>query len=170
LLGIRPLRNNAGFARRSILRRNWGPAFAGTTCLFLFVELDLRLAHEDDILGADRDRFALCGSAIAGSVAQIEAFRFPMGEHPPQIIVPAEIVARSRPSGHSVPIVGAKRKLTRTHPYRLVVGALLLSLVLGLGLVGVIYYAVEEGNLAGYHLVCATTGTGRGARFECHWE
>jgi hypothetical protein len=95
-----------------------------------------------------------------------------MSENPPQFIVPAELVARSRPAGHSVPIVRARQKLRRSHPYRLVVGALLLTLVLVLGMVGGVYYVLETGSAAGYHLVCTTVGApdSKTAHVDCHWE
>lgn len=98
----------------------------------------------------------------------LSAFR--MDYNRPQIIVPAELVARSHPTGHSVPIVREKRKLLRPHPYRLVAMALVTTLVLGLGVVGTVYYAVEVGQGAGYHLACPIVGTGRWAHYECHWE
>jgi hypothetical protein len=93
-----------------------------------------------------------------------------MGEDSPEIIVPAELIARSRPTWHSVPLARAKQKLRRSHPYRLVVVAALLTLALGLCMVFAINYVVEAGHVAGYHLVCVRVGIEKGAHVECHWE
>ena len=97
---------------------------------------------------------------------------FRLSENPPQFTVPAELVARSRPAGHSVPIVRARQKLRRSHPYRLGVAALLLTLVLVLGMLGGVYYVLEAGSAAGYHLVCTTVGApgSKTAHVDCHWE
>jgi hypothetical protein len=58
----------------------------------------------------------------------------------PQIVVPADVVARSHPSGHSVPIVRIKRKLERAHPYRNLVIVLLVSQVALFGFIFAVYY------------------------------
>jgi hypothetical protein len=37
-------------------------------------------------------------------------------------------------------------------------------------MVGGVYYVLEAGSAAGYHLVCTTVGAGRGAHIDCHWQ
>lgn len=86
------------------------------------------------------------------------------------ILVPAEIVGRSRPSSHSVPIVRAREKVRRARPIRNVVVAVLAALLAMAGVFAATYYSVETGREAGYKLVCSTIGLGKHAQPECHWE
>jgi len=64
-------------------------------------------------------------------------------------VVPAEVIARSQPSGHSVPIVRGTQKSKRAHPYRNLVMASLVSLF-GMGIA--VYYSIEAGRGAGSRL------------------
>lgn len=121
--------------------------------------------------GVNRIEGGLYRRAIPRNICTNRGIRVLMGEdHPPEIIVPAELVAPSRPARHSVPLARAKQKLRRSHPYRLVVVAALLTLALGLCMVFAINYVVEAGHVAGYRLVCVRVGMERSARVECHWE
>src|SRR5579871_3833051 len=86
------------------------------------------------------------------------------------IFVPAEIVGRSRPSSHSVPIVGPRRKIRRQHLVRNLVAAGLVSAVALAGVLAATYYSIEAEQDAGYKLVCSTVGFGKYAHSECHWE
>ncbi len=101
---------------------------------------------------------------------QIEAATDPAGqsERISRIVVPADVVARSHPSGHSVPIIAMKPKPRRAHPYR-TVGVLVLLAVLaliGLGVAG--HYGIEAQREAGYRLTCEVSGASAGT--VCHWE
>jgi hypothetical protein len=87
-----------------------------------------------------------------------------------EIVVPADVVARSHPSGHSVPIIGKRRKLIRAHPYRNLVIISLVSLAALIGVCFIVYVAIEEHRAAGYHLACSTVGVGKGAHTVCNWE
>jgi hypothetical protein len=87
-----------------------------------------------------------------------------------QIVVPAALVARSRPSGHSVPITHAKHKLKRSHPYRNMMTPCLVAVVALIGLTIAVDYSVEAGRAAGYQLVCPVVGGGKGAVRICRWE
>jgi hypothetical protein len=88
----------------------------------------------------------------------------------PQIVVPAALVARSRPSRHSVPITHAKHKLRRIHPYRNMITPCLVAVVALIGLVMAVDYSVEAGRAAGYQLACPLVGGGKGAVRICRWE
>lgn len=88
----------------------------------------------------------------------------------PQILVPADLVKRSRPSRHSVPIAHAKHKLKRSHPYRDMITPCLVAVVALIGLIVAVDYSVETGRAAGYHLVCPVVGSGKGAVRICRWE
>jgi hypothetical protein len=94
-----------------------------------------------------------------------------------EIVVPADLVARSRPAGHSVPIIRAKRESRRAPWCRNLVIASVVAPVVALavlaGLSMLIYHSFEPKREAGYHLVCQAVLTGgRGLREEsvCHWE
>jgi hypothetical protein len=87
-----------------------------------------------------------------------------------QIIVPAKLIARSLPSGHSVPIIRIRRKLERARPFRNLVVVSLLSLVALFGVGILIYYSVEAERAAGNHLICSAVGVGKGLHTVCHWE
>jgi hypothetical protein len=71
-----------------------------------------------------------------------------------RVVVPPDLVARSRPSRHSVPIIRAKRE--RKHPQSLrnfvIIG--LVSLACLAGTIFVVYSAIEAHRHAGYQLVC----------------
>ncbi|HEY6255949.1 MAG TPA: hypothetical protein VIY51_09175 [Xanthobacteraceae bacterium] len=101
-------------------------------------------------------------SSLSASPADLFAIR--------QIVVPADLVARSHPAGHSVPLVCTKRKFKRAHPYRILALALLVSLVALMGLTVAVDHALEAGRDAGYHLVCTADGSGARAHLACHWE
>src|SRR5438105_8695061 len=88
----------------------------------------------------------------------------------PQVFVPADLIARSRPSRHSVPIARMKRKLERVHPYRNVVVALLVALVALSAVTIAVYHSMDMGRAAGYRLTCSVVGIGKSARSVCHWE
>ncbi len=96
----------------------------------------------------------------------------------PEIVVPADLVARSHPTGHSVPIIRTKRQRKRAPSYRnLIIASVLASLVAGAVLFVMsmrIYQSFEPEREAGYHLVCelVVTGGGKGLRQDrvCHWE
>jgi len=94
-----------------------------------------------------------------------------------EIVVPADVVARSHPTGHSVPIVQAKRKRKHAPSYRnLIIASVLASLVAAALLFVMsmqVYQSFEPQREAGYHLVCQPVVTGgRGLRQDsvCHWE
>jgi hypothetical protein len=93
-----------------------------------------------------------------------------MGGSVPQIVVPADLVARSRPSGHSVPLTHAKHKLKRSRAYRNMIAACLAALVAMFGLIVAIDYSVEAGRDAGYQLVCPVLGSGKAAVRICQWQ
>ncbi len=86
------------------------------------------------------------------------------------IEVPADVVARSRPSRHSVPLASAKHKVARTHPFRNLAVAFLIALVPLMGLGVLTYYSAAEELSAGNHMVCVIGGTGRLQHSVCHWE
>ena len=85
------------------------------------------------------------------------------------VLVPADVIARSRPSGHSVPIARARQRIERRHPLRNVAVALLIALVPLLGLGALIYYSMDAQQRAGLHLVCHTEQTGRATHSVCNW-
>ena len=87
-----------------------------------------------------------------------------------QIIVPAKLIARSLPSGHSVPIIRMRRLLKRAHPVRNLVILCLFLLFALFGVGTMIYYSMEAGRAAGYHLACSETGVGRWVHTVCQWE
>jgi hypothetical protein len=86
------------------------------------------------------------------------------------ILVPVEIVARSHPSSHSVPIIRARATIRRPHVVRNLVIAVLASQLALAGVFAATYYSIQAGEEAGYKLACVTVGLGRGAHPECHWE
>jgi hypothetical protein len=71
-----------------------------------------------------------------------------------RIVVPPELVARSRPSRHSVPIIRARQKRHRAHPLRNLITLGLVSLVCLAATIFVVYSAMEAKRDAGYQLVC----------------
>src|SRR5689334_1285821 len=88
-----------------------------------------------------------------------------------EVVVPPDLVARSRPMGHSVPIVRTRRKRIRAHPYRNLAIPVVIALVSLFGLVLAVDFSVATGQNAGYHLVCVKVSTGRrGEVPSCHWE
>jgi hypothetical protein len=87
-----------------------------------------------------------------------------------QIEVPADLVARSRPSSHSVPIVRIRKRTKRPHVARNVVLAVLASQLAFFGIFVAADYSMEAGQRAGYKLVCATVGFGRYTGVDCHWD
>jgi hypothetical protein len=94
---------------------------------------------------------------------------------PHQIVVPADVVARSRPTGHSVPIIRPHRKLKRSPPIRklIIVSAVtsLVALAVLFSLSMRIYSSYEPLRAAGYHLVCQELVTGgSGLQRVCHWD
>jgi hypothetical protein len=103
-----------------------------------------------------------------GASPQLNSFS--INENIPRIVVPADLVARSRPSGHSVPIVHTRQKLKRAHPYRNLVVASSVVLVALFGQIIAVYCSIEAGRNAGHHLVCPVVGGGKGARTICYWE
>src|ERR1700722_11762724 len=76
-----------------------------------------------------------------------------------EIVVPAELVARSRPSGHSVPITRMKEQLQRPDPYSNMSVAALLTMVLLLA-VSIGFYAIDAVRAAGYRLPYWLAGAG----------
>jgi hypothetical protein len=86
------------------------------------------------------------------------------------IEVPADVIARSRPSGHSVPLARARSKVVRKHPFRNLAVAFLIAFIPLMGIGTLIYYSAVEQRNAGNHLVCFTEGTGRFMHSVCHWE
>jgi hypothetical protein len=93
-----------------------------------------------------------------------------MSNATPLILVPAAIVAQSHPCGHSVPIIRARRRRQRAHPYRNLFMAFLIALVPMSLLVAGVYYSVEVQRSAGFHLVCSILEDGSRTRSICHWE
>jgi hypothetical protein len=87
-----------------------------------------------------------------------------------RIEVPADVVARSRPSRHSVPLAHARHKVARTHPFRNLAVAFLIALVPLIGIGVLIYYSAAEERSAGNHVVCVTEGVGRFMHPVCGWE
>jgi hypothetical protein len=86
------------------------------------------------------------------------------------IAVPAEIVARSRPAGRSVPLVAKRRQRERPHPFRNLAMALLMALVPLIALILAGYYFDNAELSAGYHLDCSVTGQGKYAHTNCDWK
>jgi hypothetical protein len=76
-----------------------------------------------------------------------------------EIVVPADLVARSRPSGHSVPITRMRQKVRRVHPYRNLINALLLTLVL-LFVMSLAIYLIDAMRAARYYLLYWLVGVG----------
>ena len=87
-----------------------------------------------------------------------------------EIVVPDELVTRSRPTGHSVPIIRKRRHRSRPHPCRNLAIACLVALTSMFGLVLVVKSSVAAGQAAGYHLVCPIVETPKGPVSGCHWE
>jgi hypothetical protein len=88
-----------------------------------------------------------------------------------EVVVPPDLVARSRPMGHSVPIVRTRQKRSRTHPYRNLAIPVLIAVVSVFGLILAVDFSVATGQDAGYHLACVKVSTGRGGEMpSCHWE
>lgn len=87
-----------------------------------------------------------------------------------RIVVAADVAARSRPSGHTVPRVRTPGRTERARPDRSLIVLCVLSVMAlaGVGVAG--YYSYAAGRAAGYHLVCQTVGVGRFAQSDCHWE
>jgi hypothetical protein len=76
-----------------------------------------------------------------------------------EIVVPADLVARSRPSGHSVPITRMRQKVKRAHPYRNLINALLLTLVF-LFVMSLSIYLIDAARAARHHVLYWLAGVG----------
>jgi hypothetical protein len=74
------------------------------------------------------------------------------------VIVPAELVERSRPCGHSVPIIRMKQKLQRLHPYRSLMVVSLICLGMVFAAILAVYDQIQAQRDAGYQLVCQQRG------------
>jgi hypothetical protein len=84
-----------------------------------------------------------------------------------QIIVPADLVTRSRPSGHSVPLVRKREKLNNRYPYRYLVIGLLVSLIATAATGAAFYYSDKMHRDAGYHLVCNQIVLSKTNKIDC---
>jgi hypothetical protein len=82
----------------------------------------------------------------------------PLDGSNPSVIVPAELVERSRPCGHSVPIIRMKQELQRSHPYRSLMVVSLICLGLVFAAIYAAYAQIQAQRGAGYQLVCQQRG------------
>jgi hypothetical protein len=87
-----------------------------------------------------------------------------------QITVPADVVLRSHPSGHSVPLVRKREERKNRHPYRnLMIGllvALIATAVTGMAL----YYSYKMERDAGYQIVCTQVVLSKITQRDCVWR
>jgi hypothetical protein len=87
-----------------------------------------------------------------------------------RIIVPADLVARSQPSGHSVPLLRKREKAETGFPYRNLVIGLLVALIATAGSGAALYYSYEMERDAGYQLVCTQTVRTKITERDCSWQ
>ena len=87
-----------------------------------------------------------------------------------QIIVPADLVTRSQPSGHSVPLVRKTEKLETRFPYRNLVIGLLVALIATAGTGAALYYSYKMERNAGYQLVCTEIVRTKITERDCSWQ
>lgn len=86
-----------------------------------------------------------------------------------RIVVPADIVAHSRPSGHPVRISRGKRRIERSHGLRyiLIIGAV-IAMTPFVAMGTLIYAAMAQHP--GEHLSCTMSGTGKFVHTNCMWR
>jgi hypothetical protein len=87
-----------------------------------------------------------------------------------QIIVPADLVARSQPSGHSVPLLRKREKLGSRFPYRNLAIGLLVALIATAGTGAALYYSYKMERDAGYQLVCTEIARTKITERDCSWQ
>jgi hypothetical protein len=87
-----------------------------------------------------------------------------------QIIVPADVVARSQPSGHSVPLFRKRERLESRFPYRNLVIGLLVALIATAGTGAALYYSYKMERNAGYQLVCTEIVRTKITERDCSWQ
>jgi hypothetical protein len=89
-----------------------------------------------------------------------------------QIIVPANLVTQSRPSGHSVPLIRKRKKSNSRYryPYRYLITALLVSVVAIAATATAFYYSDKMQRDAGYHLVCTQIVLSKTNPINCIWQ
>jgi hypothetical protein len=109
----------------------------------------------------------MSGLAQSGYVPQLNSL--PTSGKVLQIAVPADLIARSRPCGHSVPIVVRRQKLARPHPWRNIAVAGLVAAVAVFGLVMAVDIWMQAHEAAGYHLACSIEGFGKNRGTVCRW-
>jgi F0F1-type ATP synthase membrane subunit c/vacuolar-type H+-ATPase subunit K len=106
--------------------------------------------------------------AQSGYVPQVNSL--PTSGKAFQIAVPAALIARSHPCGHSVPIVARRHKLARPHPWRNIAVAGLVAVVAVIGLVKAVDLSMQAHEPAGQHLVCRIEGFGKYEGTVCRWQ
>jgi hypothetical protein len=87
-----------------------------------------------------------------------------------RIIVPADLVAQSQPSGHSVPLLRKRERLESRFPYRNLVIGLLVALIATAGTGAALYYSYKTERDAGYQLVCTQTVRTKITERDCSWQ
>jgi hypothetical protein len=87
-----------------------------------------------------------------------------------QIIVPADLVARSQPSGHSVPLFRKRGRLESRFPYRNLVIGLLVALIATAGTGAALYRSYQMERDAGYQLVCTQIVRTKITERDCSWQ
>jgi hypothetical protein len=87
-----------------------------------------------------------------------------------QIIIPADIVLRSHPSGHSVPLVRKREELKNRRPYRNLMIGLLVALIATAGTGMALYYSYKMERDAGYQLVCTQVVLSKITQRDCVWR
>jgi hypothetical protein len=87
-----------------------------------------------------------------------------------QIIVPADLVTLSQPSGHSVPLLRKREKVDSRFPYRNLVIGLLVALIATAGTGAVLYYSYKMERDAGYQLVCTQIVRTKITERDCSWQ
>jgi hypothetical protein len=87
-----------------------------------------------------------------------------------EIIVPADLVARSQPSGHSVPLLRKRKTLESRFPYRNLVIGFLVALIATAGTGAALYYSYKMERDAGYQLVCTEIVRTKITERDCSWQ
>jgi hypothetical protein len=86
-----------------------------------------------------------------------------------QIVVPADLVTRSQPSGHSVPLLRKREKAENRFPYRNLMIGLLVALIATAGTGAALYYSYKMERDAGYQLVCHEVMRTKITERDCSW-
>ncbi len=87
-----------------------------------------------------------------------------------QIVVSADLVARSHPSGHSVPLLRKRERSKNRYPHLYLMIGVLVSLIATAATGTAFYYSDKMHRDAGYHLVCNQIVLSKTSRIDCIWE